>query len=184
MIRNIIIILVFLSMSGYAIYQQTNGQRAVEQSVETEVISKQGLEIGKEAPNFTLLSTNGDRISLSSFKGKKVIVNFWATWCPPCKEEMPVLQTFFEKKDENTVLLAINYTVSERTNGEQKVRSFMHDNGYTFPVLLDSSSLVVNTYQIISLPTSYFIDSKGIIRQKYVGAMTPSFLEQTISTIR
>lgn len=187
MLRKIIIILIFI-VAGFAMYQQlANDQKASETTKvdgeSKETLLKQGLEIGKQAPDITLVSTTGERVSLSNFKGKKVIVNFWATWCPPCREEMPELQAFYEKKSNSAVLLAVNYTVSERTNGEEKVRKYIKEEGFTFPVLLDSSSIAVNTYQVISLPTSYFIDTTGIIRQKYIGMMTTSFIEQTLSSI-
>jgi peroxiredoxin len=190
MLRKGIIVLVLLTMAGYAAYHQFAKQEKIEatktktEQTAEEVFANSGLEIGKEAPDFELQTTDGKKMKLSDLKGKKVILNFWATWCPPCKKEMPDLQAFYEKNKQDVVLLAVNYTVSERTSGQEKVRTFAAENGLTFPILYDTTSAVSNTYKIITIPTSYFIDTKGVIRQKHIGPMTEAFMQKTVKGLK
>lgn len=111
------------------------------------------------APNFTLVATNGRTISLSDFKGKNVYLNFWATWCPPCKLEMPEIEKLFnETQNSDLVILAINLGEDKKT-----VESFMENKNYKFTTLLDSNQSVANLYNVVSIPTSYFIDKNGNI---------------------
>ncbi|RLQ96168.1 peroxiredoxin family protein [Falsibacillus albus] len=125
-----------------------------------------GLKSGTIAPDFTLKSLNGKNKSLSQFKGKKVILNFWATWCSPCKMEMPELEKFYQKLPENTVILAINID----STGD--VESFSKKYGITFPILLDKNNAVNEKYGVLTIPMSYLIDGKGVIQKKHIGIMT------------
>lgn len=110
-----------------------------------------------EAPDFTLKNLDGDDISLSSYRGKLVFLNFWATWCGPCREEMPSMQALYDDLNEDGFeIVAVNLQESQRT-----VSKFIDQNGYTFPVLLDSNGKVGGTYGARSIPTSYLIDTKG-----------------------
>ncbi|UOY93232.1 redoxin domain-containing protein [Ectobacillus sp. JY-23] len=185
MLRKAIIALVLLAMAGYAGYQQFTKDKLVKQTIQAEeAMATAGPEIGKPAPDFELQALDGSKVKLSALKGKKVILNFWATWCPPCKEEMPDMQKYYTAHQNDVVIVAVNYTVSERANGQEKVRTFASENGLTFPILLDTQSTVSNTYKVISLPTSYFVDEKGIVRQKYIGPMSEAFMEQTIKNMQ
>ncbi|MFX3623345.1 MAG: peroxiredoxin family protein [Ectobacillus sp.] len=186
MLRKGIVIIVLLTMVGYATYHQfwKEKQKGAVKQTAQEVFANKGLQIGKEAPDFELQTVDGKQVKLSDFKGKKVIVNFWATWCPPCRKEIPEMQAFYNKYEKDTVILAVNYTASERTGGREKVQSFIQENGITFPVLLDASSTVSNMYKVITLPTSYFVDKKGIIRHKYIGPMTVEYMEKTVQAFK
>ncbi|MCX6004855.1 MAG: redoxin domain-containing protein [Chloroflexi bacterium] len=118
-------------------------------------------QIGKRAPDFTLTSLDGDKISLSQFKGKRVLLNFWLEGCPPCETEMPLLQTAFNKytRDE-LIILAVN------VRGDiDKVKYFVGKENLIFPVLLDTEGQVDSIYKPPLFPTSLFIDSNGIIRE-------------------
>lgn len=122
----------------------------------------------EKAIDFKLKDLNGKEVSLSDFKGKKVLLNFWATWCPPCKAEMPDLENLYqENKDSDLVILAVNIGEDKET-----VQSFINKNRYNFNVLLDTDQGVAIDYNIVSIPTSYFIDKEGNIVSKKVGAMT------------
>ncbi|APC47209.1 thiol:disulfide interchange protein [Virgibacillus halodenitrificans] len=134
----------------------------------------EGTEIGDTAPDFELVSTNEEKVKLSDYRGKKVMLNFWATWCPPCREEIPAMQNFYEEKE--IVILAVNLTQTEAK--KQDVVDFMEMHRVTFPVLLDEASEVSNKYRIQPIPTTYMIDSQGKIRFKAYGAMT---YEQMVS---
>lgn len=126
-----------------------------------------GIEIGNKAPDFELKTLDGETVKLSDFKGEKVMLNFWATWCPPCREEMPDMQKFHEKQD--VVVLAVNLTDTEMNR--KNVSAFVEEFGFTFPVLMDEGAKISNLYRINPIPTSYMIDTNGIIQHKAYGAM-------------
>lgn len=136
--------------------------------------SKVGTEVGNLAPDFNLTNIDGEKVSLSSFRGRPVMLNFWATWCPPCREEMPTMQKFFEERGREIKVLAVNLTSTEKSTEE--VQRFLTANGYTFPVLLDKGD-TVQQYLVRFIPTTYFIDEKGVIREKYTGPMTGQMME-------
>ena len=128
--------------------------------------SPAGSSVDSSAPDFTLQSLDGDSVSLSDFRGKPVMLNFWATWCGYCREEMPYFhQIDKEWPDSELVVLMIN--VGERAS---MVDSFMEAYNLSLTVLLDSRRTVSEKYNIVGLPTTYFIDKDGIIREKVPGA--------------
>jgi len=119
------------------------------------------------APEFTLTSLNGDIVSLESFRGRPVLINLWATWCPPCEAEMPALQEVYEAhKNEGFAILAVNAT---NQDDPQRVNDFVQEYGLTFPILLDTDGSVSQQYQLRALPTSFFIDENGMITEVVVG---------------
>lgn len=121
--------------------------------------------IGEAAPEFQLQNFAGETVSLSDFRGQPVLINFWATWCPSCRAEMPYLQQIYEEwSDRGLILLAIDIGESRET-----VAEFMQENNLTLPVLFDSDSKVTENYNIIAIPTTYFIDKDGIIRNRKIG---------------
>ncbi|PEA53371.1 thiol:disulfide interchange protein [Bacillus pseudomycoides] len=189
--RKIAIVVVLLGLAGYAIYEQF-GKEKVEvaddqkQSTgdEKEVIAQNGIEIGKVAPDFELSKLDGTKVKLSDLKGKKVIVNFWATWCGPCQREMPDMQEFYNKYQKDVEILAVNYTASEGTDGKEKVRKFAEEKGVTFPILLDTDIKVTTTYKVLTIPTSYFVDTKGVIQDKFIGPMTVQEMEKRVADLK
>lgn len=119
------------------------------------------------APDFTLKSLNGEEVSLSQQRGKYVLVNFWATWCGPCKMEMPALETLHQRfKSKNFSLLAI----SNDMFGAQIVEPFVKANNLSFPILLDQQLQASNKYGVVSLPTTFMIDPQGNIIGELRGA--------------
>lgn len=126
-------------------------------------------EVGFTAPAFALTGLDGKEVKLADFRGKPVFLNFWATWCPPCREEMPFVQELLSAYGKDVAFLAVNLTASER--GVKSVEEFMRQNGYTLPVALDKSGNVADKYLVRAIPTSFFIDAKGRIRQKVIGGM-------------
>lgn len=133
-----------------------------------------GIAIGEKAPDFELETLTGDTVKLSDYRGKKVMLNFWATWCPPCKEEMPDMEQLYQENGEEVVILAVNI------DPQLNVQKFVSEMGITFPVLLDEKDEVNTKYQVLTIPTTYFIDKQGIIRNKYLSAMTKELMEQYI----
>src|SRR5699024_5444913 len=109
------------------------------------------------------------------FRGKNVIINFWATWCPPCRVEAPELQSFYEdEKDNDFTILAVDLTATE--NKRSDVQEFVDEIGMTFPILMDTESDVSDMYKIIAYPTSYFVDKNGIIQDKVMGAVNEDYV--------
>jgi len=138
-----------------------------------------GIRVGQRAPDFELQTLDGVKVKLSDFRGKKVLVNFWATWCPPCRVEMPVMQKFYaEHKDKDVVILSVNATKTELNT--MIVQSFVDHWGLTFPVVLDADGQVGKTYQIAAYPATYTVDEHGIIRKKHQGAMDEEMLLKAI----
>ena len=122
--------------------------------------------VGEAAPNFELQNLDGQSISLSSLKGKPVLVNFWATWCGPCVSEMPYLQEIHEDwSDSGLMVLAINWGESA-----SEVEQFLQAHNLSLPVLLDTKNVVAPKYGIRYIPTTFFIDKDGIVRNKVIGA--------------
>ena len=122
--------------------------------------------MGKPAPDFQLTGLDGQPVSLSDLKGSPVLINFWATWCPYCVEEMPYLQQIYEKWQlMGLVLLAIN--IGESSSDVEK---FMQSQGLSLPVLLDSAGEIAKQYGIRGIPATFFIDSDGIVQEVQVGA--------------
>ena len=122
---------------------------------------------GHPAPEFTLKNIEGQTVSSSDFRGQPVIINFWATWCGPCRVEMPHLQAAYEAHQaDGLVVLGVNLT--ER-DSRQHVPDFLAEFGLTFPVVLDESGNVAEMYRIFGQPASVFVDKDGIIHQVFQG---------------
>jgi len=139
-----------------------------------------GPQVGSLAPEINLPNLEGNYISLNSYRGEPVLLNFWATWCGPCRAEMPHLQAIYnEWTDKGLVLLTVDVGESITI-----ARNFMQENGFTMPVLVDSSRVILDRYQITGIPTTYFIDKDGIIQEKRVGSFPDKqTIEQSLSKI-
>ena len=142
----------------------------------------QGPRPGNPAPDFQLLDLEGQNVSLSNLRGKPVLINFWASWCPPCRAEMPFIQQIFEDEewsDKGLVILAINIGESPDT-----VKRFMASYGLSFPALLDTSQDVALKYSVSAIPTTLLIDKDGIIKTIKVGAFSSKAdIEKSLSKI-
>ena len=124
------------------------------------------IQPGLEMPNFTFPHINGREVSLSDHRGKVVLVNVWATWCPPCRQEMPSMQSLYEKfKGEKFEILA----VSIDSEGREAVSPFMQKMNLTFPALLDQEETIRRLYRVTGVPESFIIDKQGILVEKIIG---------------
>lgn len=139
-------------------------------------------QAGFTAPDFTLKTPDGEEYTLSELKGSAVLVNLWATWCPPCRAEMPAIQKMYQEyKDQGFIVLALNMTYQDDPFA---VVPFAKEYGLTFPILLEETSDVASVYQLRSLPSSYFINRAGIIEEVVIGGpMSEALLRTRIESI-
>lgn len=136
-------------------------------------------KIDFSAPELTLEDLSGNPVSLGDYRGSVVLVNLWATWCPPCREEMPTLQAFYEKyRSHGFVLIAINQEEPLET-----VSAFVEEFGLTFPVWLDLEYQAQREFNTIGLPSSYVIDRKGRVRLMWIGGISARNLEKFVPDI-
>ena len=135
------------------------------------------VKIGETAPEIDLPSMTGEQITLSKLKGQPVLVNFWATWCGPCRQEFPSLvRKYKQYKDQGFVVIGVN---TEDENTDEGVLTFMRNTLVNFPIVRDRDLKLEKMYRINGLPTSFFIDRKGIVRDIVVGGpMTDEFLDK------
>lgn len=163
-----IIVIVLISAVIFAIYQSTIKESEIKKA-----------SVNYQSPNFKLEALNGNELELKDLRGKAVLINFWATWCEPCKKEMPDIQEAYNQyKDENFEVIAISSQESKIT-----VNDFIQSYHLSFPVFIDKSGEVSNTYSVRFLPTSFFIDANGTIKRIYEGQMSRNQLDQWIKEI-
>jgi len=136
---------------------------------EDDLFSKIGItpiKSDKKTPDFSLKDLNGKKFGLTQFKGKVIFLNFWATWCSPCKEEMPSMEVLHQQfKEKNFILLAISVDYG----GQKPVKEFINKYQYTFPVLLDPKCKTLDLLQVKGIPTTFLIDKKGRMVGKAIG---------------
>ena len=140
------------------------------------------------APDFTLTDQYGNEHSLSDYRGKTVFLNFWATWCPPCKAEMPYIQELYEEysqmDDSDVVILAVAFPGYGRETDIEGVKSFLEENGYTYPVLMDEGATLLLQYYITAYPTTFLINPEGNVLGYIPGSMTKDIMLDVIETAK
>ncbi|WP_068672647.1 redoxin domain-containing protein [Oceanobacillus sp. Castelsardo] len=169
--KKIIIAVIIVGMLGWAIYDFV---------INNEVSKEVGTAAGDIAPDFELITLDGETVKLSDYRGSKVFVNFWATWCPPCRAEMPDMQEFYDTEDIQ--VLAVNLTSTEKSVDD--VQKFVDEFGLTFPILKDDKGEIEQMYKINAYPTSYLIDSNGVIRKIALGAMNYEMMVHEFEKIK
>ncbi len=144
----------------------------------TGTASRQGPVIGNQVDDFSLPGLQNQTIQLSQFRGKAVILNFWATWCVPCKDEMPLLQKYYDLSRSSVVVIGIN-------SQEQApdVKAYIDANQISFPIALDLSGEITRKFLINGYPTSFFIDAKGILRDEHIGALRDDLLRGYLQAV-
>ncbi len=153
--------------------------REIPPSAKSEIISI--AHPGFPAPDFTLNSLEGSEVTLSDLNGQPVLVNVWASWCLPCRAEMPAIENIYQEYAEQGLqVLAVNATNQDNLTD---VVNFISKNQLTFPVLLNSSGNVSELYQVQSLPTSFFINKEGVITDIMVGEMSEALLRIRIEEL-
>jgi thiol-disulfide isomerase/thioredoxin len=166
----------FLAIQGCAPSAQDTGGSSQEGSGTTGPKGGElapAPEVGRLAPDFTLVDLEGNEVTLSDFRGKTVFLNFWATWCPPCRAEMPEIEAVYQEyKNKDVVVIGVDI---RETKAE--VLQFVQQGGYTWTFVLDTSGEVTVNYQITAIPTSFFIDGDGIIQSVIDYAMSKRAME-------
>jgi peroxiredoxin len=134
------------------------------------------------APEFTLATPDGVSFTVSELRGQAILINLWATWCPPCRAEMPAIQKLYDEyKDQGFVVLAVNMTYQDDFFA---IEPFLQDYSLSFPVLLDETGDVARKYELRSLPSSFFVDRSGIIQEVVIGGpMAEALLRTRIESI-
>ncbi|MFD2613235.1 redoxin domain-containing protein [Paenibacillus gansuensis] len=130
------------------------------------------------APSFSLKSMDGGSYQVGGTRDKMLLLNFWASWCGPCKEEAPELKAFYDQNQDRLDVYAVNSTMSDK---QEDAVAFVKQYGFTFPSFLDPQGKVSDLYSIMAFPTSYLIDQEGIIREVIYGAVDPKELKKQIS---
>lgn len=134
------------------------------------------------APDFSLQTLEGETVTLSELRGQAVLVNLWATWCPPCRAEMPAIQKLYEEyKDQGFMVLAVNMTYQDNP---QAVLPFTQENNLTFPILLEETGEMARKYELRSLPSSFFVNRNGTIQEVVIGGpMSEALLRTRLESI-
>jgi peroxiredoxin len=140
-----------------------------------------GVNKGNRALDFTLVNMAGEEVSLSDFEGEVVVVNFWATWCPPCRAEIPDLEAAYQDfRDEGLVVLGVNVQ-----DPVHMIEPFVTEMGMSYPVVMDTTGMVMKDYRAPGLPVSLIVDRDGIIKERHVGYLSAEqladYLEKVLS---
>ena len=153
-----------------------------ESEPEQEHTREEGENEYDPAPDFTVYDADGKPVKLSDMKGKPVVLNFWASWCPPCKAEMPDFDAVCKEYEGKVTFMMVNLTDGERETVES-ARNFIHMMEYSFPVYYDTDMEASNTYGIQSIPTTFFIDADGVLVAYGSGALSENELRRGISML-
>ncbi|MGE5675839.1 MAG: TlpA family protein disulfide reductase [Mycobacterium leprae] len=167
-ITSAIILGLMVFWAGYLLLWPTNPSKA----------AGTGIAIGKPAPDFELKTVDGQSMKLSDLKGKAVILNFFATWCPSCKEETPLLQQTYQDNQRNLVVLAVDLDESDVA-----IKAYQTGYHVTYPIVIDKNDRVMKQYDIVPLPTTYFIDKNGIVRDRWTGGITKAKMPALLKKI-
>lgn len=174
--KGIIFLLAGLSIGvllGLLVY--TNGAQATGASAANRVLPP---VVGSAAPAFQLPLLSGGSRGLSDLKGKPVLINFWATWCLPCKDEMPLLNRYAQKYQTQLTVIGI-----DSSEDAALVKPYIDTMGIQFPILLDSNGAVTDRYFVRNFPITFFVDADGILRAQHLGELTEDLLVRYLETI-
>jgi len=180
-VRNIVAtVVVGLIILGLVWFFDSPGGFGVSESVNlTASASGPAPRVGREAPDFLVQELDGEYIRLSDFRGQPVWINFWATWCPPCRAETPDIQAVYEEREaDGLVIIALSIGEDADT-----VRGYVERTGTTFTMGLDRDTAIAAQYRIVGIPTHYFVDADGILREWRIGSMSLKTMNKLVDEI-
>ncbi|HHV50793.1 MAG TPA: TlpA disulfide reductase family protein [Candidatus Avimonas sp.] len=173
--------LVLAAVSYSALSQKYRPETGMDSGSQREGSSESEQE-KYQAPDFTVFDADGNPVKLSDFKGKPVVLNFWASWCGPCQREMPHFNKAYAKYKDEIVFMMVDLVDGQRET-QSKGSSFIKNQGYDFPVYFDIEEDAAYTYGITSIPMTLFIDRDGYIKTGYAGAIDEETLQAAIELI-
>ena len=180
----VLILAIVTAVLSYNYIQNTyNDESTIQNTSSTSTnTDSESQDNRTKAPDFTVYDKDGNKVSFSSLVGKPMFLKFWASWCSPCKSEMPDFQKMYEEYGDNINFIFVNLTDGSRET-QAIAESFISDSGYTFPVYFDLDMDAAGIYGITSIPTSVFIDADGYIVNGYLGAMSETQMRNYIAEI-
>ena len=179
----LIVLVLVITMIGTYIKKELDEDKKISEQVmgkEVALDETIGLEEGNMAPDFTLYNLDGKPLTLSDLKGKRVVLNFWTTWCPPCRAEMPHMQEYYEKykKEDNVEIVGVNLTYDREK--VERVEQFLKSFNITFPIVLEPDGSVASQYKIITIPSTFMIDTEGRIQKQIIGPLDLETLRDNV----
>jgi thiol-disulfide isomerase/thioredoxin len=182
--KSILWVLIFALFIGlaYVAYNALSANFPTKQ--ESQIQQDQSAEKTETAaPDFVVFDQQGKEVRLSDYKGKPVVLNFWASWCPPCRGEMPHFNEIYNEVKENTVFIMVDLVDGQRET-QATGKAFIKEQDYVFPVYFDNQQKAAVAYNISSIPTTFFINSRGNIVKAYEGAIDKKTLQAGIDLIK
>jgi len=174
-LQGIVISLVLLTLCGLGCDVRMKREERAKIEKPTTVSRQWG-----NAPDFTLSDLDGESLTLSEFRGKVIILNFWATWCPPCRREIPdFIDLYRSYKDKGLIILGINLDAGDI----RSVKRFSEEYGINYPVVIGNDSVTQDYGGIRAIPTTFIIDKKGDIREKYIGYQSRATFEKAVKNL-
>ncbi|MCC7445905.1 MAG: TlpA family protein disulfide reductase [Anaerolineae bacterium] len=180
----ILLFLIFPVMGfivGLSMARERAGTAVTPMPVVAGYTPERGL-IGNLAPDLSLKTPNGDTVQLSSLRGQWVFLNFWATWCPPCQQEMPTFQQLLNG-EFGAVQGKLTVLAVDQLESADKVTAFLNERKLSIPTVIDSDATATRLYGVVQLPITFVIDPKGIVRYEQLGEMTPELLKAYLKEI-
>ncbi|AWE06424.1 thiol-disulfide oxidoreductase [Lysinibacillus sp. 2017] len=182
----IIVLALVVTMLGTYIKKEIDRSNAINEHAkgyEVALGEQVGLEKDQLAPDFTLFNLQGEEVTLSDLQGKRVVLNFWATWCPPCEAEMPHMQKYYDKysEEDNVEIIGVNLTYSKEKL--ERVEQFVQNYNIKFPVLLEMDESVASQYEILTIPSTFMIDTEGRIQKKILGPLDLDALRNNVKQL-
>lgn len=176
-----------IGLIGNMVHEQIEdgifSSKVANQMVDEQNQTVIGIRTNQSAPNFQLLNLDGNAVNLADYRGQKVIINFWTTWCRVCKAEMPHVEKLYEYyKDENVAILSINVTSQERNTAD--VKQYVDEQQLSFPIILDEAGSVSRQYKVAAYPTTLILDEMGIIQKQQVGAISFESMKKALRDIK
>ncbi len=183
----IAVVFVLLLAGAFLLYNKLSGsvapdQLAAEDEAQNQDEESDGQQAKVKAPDFVVYDKDGNKVGLSDYLGKPVVLNFWASWCGPCASEMPDFEEAYKERGDKIQFLMINLTDGYQETMESATE-YIQEQGFTFPVFYDTESNAANTYATYSIPMTFFIDSEGYMVARATGALDGATLKKGLDMI-